>query len=74
MLFCGYSEQVLLSGSAAQASYCSAFPCFGGWTLGCAGLIAVVQLSCSVAPRHVGSSKTRDPSYVYHIGRQILYH
>ena len=74
MLFCSCREQGLLSRSAAQASYCSGFPCFGGWTLGCAGLIAVVQLSCSVASRHVGSSKTRDRTYVYRIGRQILYH
>ena len=74
MLFCNCSEQGPLSRSAAWASYYSGFPCFGGWALGCAGSVALVQLSHLVAPRHVASFGIRDRTQVYHTGREILYH
>ena len=42
------------------------------WALGCAGSVAVVL--GLVAPRHVGSFRTRDQTPVPCIGRQILNH
>ena len=50
--------------------------CYWAWALSHCGVGATVQLQCAglVALRQVGSSWTRDRTYVLSIGRQILKH
>ena len=38
------------------------------------GSVVVAMLHRLSSPRHVGSSRTRDPNHVSYIGRWILYH
>ena len=67
----------------ARASHCAGFSCCGAWALGV--WASVWLMSCRaqaqqlwrtglVAPRHVGSSRTRARTPVPCIGRQILNH
>ena len=70
-----------------RVSGCGVWGLLSRWVSGL--LVAwrlLLQLPCSksgleqlchrnlLAPRHVGSSQTRDPTHVSCIGRQILYH
>ena len=69
--FSNCSKRGLLSCSV-WASHCGDFSSFAAQVLGCPGLN-----SCgvwAVAPRHVGSSQTRDRTCVPCIGRWILIH
>ena len=66
------SHMQVFSGCGVQSSHCHSFSCYGAPALGaraqwlwCRGL---------VAPRHVGSSCTRDGTHVPCIERQILNH
>ena len=59
------------SSCAARSSHCHGFSCWGARALGSTGLS-----SCDtglVAPRHVGSSWTRDRTGVACIFRRVLY-
>ena len=71
----------------AQPSHCGGFSCCGAWALGVRASVAAARglSSCGtgaqqlwhtglVAPRHGGSSRTRDRTCVPCIGRWILNH
>ena len=53
-------------------SHCSGFSCRGAQVL--EGRLQELWRTGLVAPRHVGSSQTRDRTYVPCISRQILNH
>ena len=67
-----WGEQVLLSGCSVLASRCVGFSC-GTRALGCL-LAQQLWHKDSTAPRHMGSSWTRNQTHISCIGRQILYH
>ena len=70
-VFFSFGEQGLLSSCSAWASHCSGFSCHGAQAL-------EHRLSSSgkwaVSPRYMGSSWTRDQTYVPCTGRRILNH
>ena len=63
-LFPGCREQELISSCGAQAAHCGGASCCGAWALGLMASVVVaprLQSTGSIAaPRHVGSSQTRD--------------
>ena len=67
-LFPGCREQELISSCGAQAAHCGGASCCGAWALGLMASVVVVprlQSTDSIAaPRHVGSSQTRDRTRV----------
>ena len=70
--FSSCSEQGLLASCRVQASHCGGFSCCRPWAL---GLWAQwLWHTGSVAPWHVGSSWTRDRTYVPCIGNWLLNH
>ena len=67
-----WGGQVLLSSCSMLASRCVGFSC-GTRALGCV-LAQQLWHTDSTAPRHTGSSWTRNRTHVSCIGRQVLYH
>ena len=67
-----WGGQVLLSSCSMLASRCIGFSC-GTRALGCV-LAQQLWHTDSTAPRHTGSSWTRNRTHVSCIGRQVLYH
>ena len=72
--FPSWSNWLLLSSCSVQASDCSGPSCCRAQALGCAGFSSWGTGACSPAPRHVGSSWTRDCTGVPCIAKCFLNH
>ena len=69
----------LFSSCGAWASHCGGFSCFGAqalklWLVDSVVVARRLWSTSLVAPWHMGSSRIRDRTRVFLIGRQIIYH
>ena len=72
-LFSSVGEPWLFASCGAQASHRDGYRCCRTWALEC-GLSSCGTMGLVTTPRHVGSSRIKDQTWVPCLGRWILYY